>query len=81
MTGLADQSIAWVNNLKDFVNNQSMLIAPTSKQDLTRMNQLSKMNAMAKTVQDNAINHLIKAELEDYSNNPNNPNNPNKELN
>lgn len=75
MTGLADQSIAWVNNLKDFVNNQSMLIAPTSKQDLTRMNQLSKMNAMAKTVQDNAINHLIKAELGDDSNNHN------KELN
>ena len=59
MTGLKDQSIAWVESLKEFANNQSMLISPTSNQDLTRMTQLSQMNAVAKTIQENASSQLL----------------------
>lgn len=59
MTGLKDQSIAWVESIKEFAGKQSMLISPTSSQDLTRMTQLSQMNAVAKKMQDDASNHLL----------------------
>ena len=50
MVGLKDESLAWLNHLKGFTENQSMMLKPGSTEDFARTAALGKLNALAEGV-------------------------------
>jgi hypothetical protein len=46
LIGLKDESTAFLNHLKSFIQNQSMILGTNSQEDLKRVNNLSQLNVI-----------------------------------
>lgn len=58
MTGLKDESKTWLNMIKDFAQGQSMIVAPTSKEDINRANAITQINAMSDKLMEHQKDNL-----------------------
>lgn len=59
MIGLKDESRAWVQHLREFATNQSMMLLPNQNEDMARLASLSQMNAIASASTEHQKNVLL----------------------
>lgn len=60
MTGLKDESKHWLEIIKSFAQGQSMLIAPTSQEDVKRANALAQLNALGSTLNEEHKKNIMR---------------------
>lgn len=75
LLGLKDESVAFLNHLKLFIQNQSMILGSNSQEDLKRVNHLSQLNAIGNQANPspligNTQSQIIAALEEHKKNNP-----------
>lgn len=75
MTGLKDESKHWLNIVKQFAQNQSMIVSPTSQEDMKRATALAQINNVTSSISNNRnmeLTHQQKGVVTQLKNGDNN---------